>query len=131
MQRRQARKQAGYPVGCRHELLSLNMIQANEEVLDRAKDRDLVMHLVASHHGWCRPFAPPIDDSEDLHVELRQQGDRLLGTTQHHLARLDSGVPDRFWHLLEKYGWWGLAWLEAVLRLADHRASEDETEAAK
>jgi CRISPR-associated endonuclease/helicase Cas3 len=97
-QRRQARKQAGYPVGCRHELLSLDMIHKNEEVLSRAKDRDLVMHLVASHHGWCRPLAPPFDDPDELRVSLKQQEDQFVGTTQHHLARLDSGVSDRFWH---------------------------------
>jgi CRISPR-associated endonuclease/helicase Cas3 len=128
-QRRQARERAGYPDGYRHELLSLEMIRSCEEVLQRAHDRELVMHLVASHHGWCRPFAPPLDDPEELDVRLDHGGDALAGTTRHRLARLDSGISDRFWALTEKYGWWGLAWLEAVLRLADHRASEEETEA--
>jgi CRISPR-associated endonuclease/helicase Cas3 len=144
-QRREARERAGYPAGYRHELLSLEMIRSCEDVLRRAHDRTLVMHLVASHHGWCRPFAPLIDDPEDLQVRLkmslspddvvegapadlhdRRKHDevQLAGTTRHRLERLDSGISDRFWELTENYGWWGLAWLEAVLRLADHRASE-------
>lgn len=123
-QRRQARARAGYPDRCRHELMSLEMVQASEALLARAHDRDLVLHLVASHHGWCRPFAPPMDDPDSLAVELMHGDVQLSGTTRHHLARLDSGVSDRFWSLTERYGWWGLAWLEAVLRLADHRASE-------
>jgi CRISPR-associated endonuclease/helicase Cas3 len=124
-QRLEARDRAGYPAGYRHELLSLEMIRSREDVLRRAHDRELVMHLVASHHGWCRPFAPLLDDPEDLEVRLDHGGDELVGTTRHRLARLDSGIGDRFWELTERYGWWGLAWLEAVLRLADHRASEE------
>lgn len=123
-QRLQARARAGYPAGYRHELLSLEMIRACEDVLRRAHDPELVLHLVASHHGWCRPFAPLLDDPEDLTVRLDHEVTQLAGTTRHRLARLDSGIGDRFWALTEKYGWWGLAWLEAVLRLADHRASE-------
>jgi CRISPR-associated endonuclease/helicase Cas3 len=118
-----ARKRAGYPKGCRHELLSLAMVSASS-VLASANDRDLVMHLVASHHGWCRPFPPFLEDPEGHEVRLAHGDVELGASTRHRLAKLDSGISDRFWSLVDRYGWWGLAWLEAVLRLADHRASE-------
>jgi CRISPR-associated endonuclease/helicase Cas3 len=121
-----AQERAGYPRGYRHELLSLAMIGDNEAALEGVVDRDLVLHLVASHHGWCRPFTPPIDHPDDFRVELDHDGTALSASTRHRFARLDSGVSDRFWRLIDRYGWWGLAWLEAVMRLADHRASEME-----
>lgn len=121
--RRIARERAGYPARARHELLSLAMVQGHADVLRAAHDRDLVLHLVASHHGWCRPFPPPFVDEQDLEVRFRHGEHELAATTGHQLARLDSGVAPRFWKLVSHYGWWGLAWLEAVLRLADHRAS--------
>lgn len=123
-QRRSARRRAGYPDRYRHELLSLAMVAANESALSRAHDPELVLHLVASHHGWCRPFAPAVDHLEDLLVTFSHRDDTMTAATRHQLARLDLGVADRYWDVTSRYGWWGLAWLEAILRLADHRASQ-------
>ncbi len=111
--------------GCRHELLSVRMIE-NSGLLESAHDEDLVLHLVASHHGHCRPFAPVVDNGNPVEVEETILGRRMSACTDTKLERLDSGVPERFWRLVRRYGWWGLAYLEALMRLADHRRSAEE-----
>ena len=123
---RRAREACAYPVGFRHELVSVRLIESLPDLLDAAADRDLVLHLVTSHHGRGRPFAPVVEDPNPVTVEVDAFGYPLSVNSRTELERLDSGVAERFWKLARRYGWWGLAWLEALVRVADHRRSEEE-----
>lgn len=125
--RRRAHADSGYPQGGRHELLSVRLAENGLAFLPESDDpRDLVLHLVASHHGHCRPFAPVVIDAQPVPVEYELNGTKMSWSGPTGLERLDSGVADRYWRLVRRYGWWGLAWLEALLRLADWRRSEWE-----
>jgi CRISPR-associated endonuclease/helicase Cas3 len=99
----------------------------------REPDLDLVLHLVACHHGECRPFAPVVVDSAPVQISLAGHFSSGFGKIDFSevpsnptLHRLDSPLGDRFWKVVAQYGWQELCWLEAILRLADHRASEEE-----
>ncbi len=118
---------AGLPHGFRHELVSLRLAEAMSELLAKASDRDLVLHLIASHHGYCRPFAPVISDDNPVLVRYESDGHSGEVSSATRLHQLSSGVADRFWTLVRRYGWWGLAFLEAILRTADHLRSSAET----
>ena len=106
--------------------MSVALVQNDVSIRARAHDWDLVLHLVASHHGWCRPFSPAVFDPDPQMVSVDFEGTKLTNSSAHELQRFDSAIPERFWKLVRHYGYWGLAWLEAVLRLADHRESERE-----
>jgi len=137
-----AQQKSGYPRGARHEVQSLAMVQGQLQAVERAlqkahatnePDVDLVLHLVASHHGYCRPFAPAVVDESPVDVTLAEHTSKKFGaldftvtTSKNELHRLDSPLADRFWSLVAQYGWHELCWLESILRLADHRASEEE-----
>lgn len=125
-----ARERSGYPKGYRHELMSLALMLRNPAAVPCKPDVDLelVLYLVSSHHGHCRPLAPVRHDATPVTVDITVDGTRLSAPSDHGLERLDSGISDRFFTLVERYGWFGLAWLEAILRLADHRRSQWEME---
>lgn len=112
----------GLPKGFRHELLSL-LFAEKILPLDESS-RDLVLHLVASHHGCCRPFAPVLPDPDADSVSFAHAKVSKEERAERAPHKLGSGVPDRFWRLTRMHGWWGLAYLEAVLRLADWQASD-------
>lgn len=126
----QACRRAGLPPGFRHEMLSMQLAEANAIDHLGVADADLALHLIAAHHGYARPWAPLVLDPDPPEVAL----DGVTLTRQHRLAspphRIDSGLAERFWRLTERYGWWGLAYLEAIFRLADQQASADEDEPA-
>ena len=112
----------------RHELMSVRMAESNPALLPDDPDaRDLALHLIASHHGHCRPFAPfRRADLEKRAAEFILDGVAMRGQGPTELERLDSGVTERYWRLTRKYGWWGLAYLEAMLRVADWSRSQWE-----
>ncbi len=115
---------SGLPDGFRHELISLLFAQAQPDITED----DLTLHLIASHHGRCRPFAPVVEDTgEDLAYSGRRITKAQRATGAPH--RLDNGVADRFWKLTRQYGWWGLAYLESLVRLGDWKASKEEANA--
>jgi CRISPR-associated endonuclease/helicase Cas3 len=95
----------------RHEFGSLIELKKLEEFqkLD-SEVKDLALHLVAAHHGRARPHFPADEvfdpDSRNDEVEA--------------LAR---EIPRRFARLQRKYGRWGLAYLESLVRAADALAS--------
>ena len=128
---RKARERAGYPQGGRHELLSVRLLESVADALPEDEVlRDLLLHLVESHHGHCRPFAPVVEDTAPVDVSVLFQGRQYQANSATGLERIDAGPADRYWRLTRRYGWWGLAWLEALLRLADHRRSEWEERGA-
>jgi CRISPR-associated endonuclease/helicase Cas3 len=114
----QLRQSAGYPRGARHEAASV-MAAGALNLLAHAYDPELVLHLIGAHHGNGRPFLPVWDESPDYRLLAECDGATAEVTSGHELARLDSGWVDRFWDLNRKYGYWGLAYLEGILRRAD------------
>ena len=110
-----ARDKAGLPPRWRHEALSVRLARAHER-LNGARDKDLVLWLVGTHHGYGRPLFP--------HAEPKESAPDVGPQS---LAFDWNGLdwPTLFQILKARYGVWELARMEAILRLADHRASED------
>jgi len=123
------RKLAGWPRGYRHEAISVAMIRSNplSELSDT--DMELLIYLVGSHHGYGRPFFPAVTDTSPQNVKCVVDGETYSASSDHGLHRLDSGWIELFKNMNTVHGSWGLAWLETLLRLADHMVSAEEQNA--
>lgn len=122
-----ARDGSDKPHGWRHEALSVRLAAATLDQNRTDIDADLVLWLVGTHHGLGRPFFGAHTDPWDRYS--REVGGVVLPPSPGP-ERLDFDWNGMDWaglfaELRGRYGTWGLAWLEATLRLADHRASED------
>ena len=115
---------SGLPRGFRHELLSF--LLADAELAADHQERDLVLHLIASHHGFCRPIAPVIIDPAPCSVHWNGASVSAADIQERPAYHLGRGVSERFWSLTRRFGWWGLPYLESMLRLADWEASGKE-----
>jgi CRISPR-associated endonuclease/helicase Cas3 len=87
--------------GYRHEFGSLREAEADPGLREMSPDlQDLALHLIVAHHGYGRPV-------------IRYGGD----------VERAGKVALRFARLQRRWGPWGLAWWEALLRAADAEAS--------
>ena len=119
-----ARVVAGWPRGGRHEALSARLLRLWIDTSEEDRDpslTDLLIHLVISHHGSGRPVVPPVIDSTLEMVASEPQAIRIEAPAD--LSLVDWDQPARFRRLNQKFGPWGLALLETVLRRADHLVS--------
>lgn len=116
---------SGWPEGGRHEALSARMVEAwlAEATDDRTADLDpeLLVHLVVSHHGHARPLLLPVVDDTSVPLTATIEGLPMEISTD--LGDVDWDQPGRFARLNRRYGHWGLALLEAIVRQADHAVS--------
>jgi CRISPR-associated endonuclease/helicase Cas3 len=92
--------------GFRHELRSLLT------ALENSQTDDLFLHLVASHHGWARPYWEKTAYDKDRSTEKN--------------AGAAMEAARRFSRLQDEWGPWGLAYLEALFKAADGMASRQE-----
>lgn len=120
--------------GYRHEFGSLLDAVAADQVINHPES-DLILHMIASHHGWGRPhfkhdarsgaewewdgasaydFEGPLDEAT---------GERCPRTLEENQAAAAEAMR-RYAALQRRFGRWGLAWLESLLRCADAIATE-------
>ncbi len=97
--------------GYRHELGSLLRVENDERTQELSDEhRDLVLHLIAAHHGFARPVIGTSGCKDKPPSVLEEKA---------------AEIALRFARLQLRWGPWGLAWWEALLRAADQQASRD------
>jgi CRISPR-associated endonuclease/helicase Cas3 len=132
-----ARVRAGWPKGGRHEAGSVLLVRHNLEAAAGLRDPELFLHLIGTHHGRGRPLWPFAEEGEvpnspglvTVAIEKHLLSGELPARPETPLTSLTVGWVDAFWRLVRRYGYWGLAYFEMLLVLADHRRSEAERNA--
>jgi CRISPR-associated endonuclease/helicase Cas3 len=121
---RRATRSSGLPRGARHEAWSAALVREylGDRVHAVGPDPDLVVHLVASHHGHARPLLPLVVDPAPRPVTTTIQNVQVSVDSA---ATVDLDQPARFARLNERYGRWGLALLESTIRCADMTVSAE------
>lgn len=125
------RKTSGCPDKFRHEFLSVALAE-NSGLLNTTQDPDLTLYLIGTHHGHGRAMAPWWRDPDPVPVAVKTDGETIAANSGSALrfATIDSNWTRKFWLLIERYGPWGLAYLETILRRADCLQSAWESEHA-
>lgn len=114
----------GYPHASRHEFASVRLFE--HVAMKFGEKGELIRYIIGAHHGHGRPFPPVLSDLAPVEVSLEHDGKRISTTSDHRLYRLDSGWVDLFWLMVRRYGWWGIAYMEALLITADRSVSARE-----
>lgn len=101
----------------RHEFGSLPHV-TNDAEFKKLQEKnadlaDLVLHLIAAHHGFARPLIAT-EGCEDAPPSVLEERAREVAL--------------RFVRLQKRWGPWGLAWWESLLRAADAQASRANDE---
>lgn len=99
----------------RHEFGSVLDVGSREEFKALSSEmQDLALHLIAAHHGRARPHFTDDEAFDDRHPT--------------DCERESVEVIRRFARLQRKFGRWGLAYLESLVRAADYAASRKAEE---
>ena len=106
---------ARLPENYRHEFGSLHDLPDAQTLELTPSEYELVQHLIAAHHGRARPNFPRDESFDPSGIPSRD-------------AETAAAVTQRFGRLQRRFGRWGLAWLESILRAADWAASAQPSE---
>ena len=101
---RKGRFRPGWLGGYRHEFGSV--ADAERSLPEDTPHRDLILHLIAAHHGWARPGFPR---PEQWDPEAPAHANRALAVR----------IAERYARLAAEHGPWRLAWFEGLLKAAD------------
>lgn len=123
-QARRRRMASALPLGWRHEQVSAALVWARA---DQFEDAAMVARLVGTSHGRGRPFFPHGARPDDV------SAGRLLAGSESEEVRAcafdlfaaGAGWDDILVDTSRRFGEWGCAYLEALLRAADCTVSKE------